>query len=132
MFEANVNAVKLGEAVGISGSAICDYLREETQPFYGNLIKLADYFNCTTDFLLGLEEENYTRAFKKCPPFGERIKTVLKECGKSQYRVEKDCNIPHSTFCFWKSGTTLPTVDSLIKLSNYLGRTVDYIIGRSN
>mgnify|MGYP006990149611 CR=1 FL=1 len=31
-------------------------------------ILLADFFNCSTDFLLGLEDENYSSYFEKCPP----------------------------------------------------------------
>lgn len=132
MFEKNFNSTVLSKTVGITQSTICSYLRGESLPYYDKLIILADYFGCSTDFLLGLENENYTQKFIKCPPFSERIKVVVKESGKSQYRIIKDCNIPSSTFDYWKKGKTTPSSVSLIKLANYLGRTVDYILGRSN
>lgn len=132
MFEREITSKQLGEKVGIDRSMIDTYLRGEMMPVFNNLINIADYFNCSTDFLLGLENNTYTEIFKKCPPFGERIKVVLKECDKTQYRVEQDCNISHSVFYYWKCGKTTPSSESLIKLAKYLGKTVDYIIGRSN
>ncbi len=120
MFEKDLNAVALGSAIGLEHSAISCYLRDEGMPNLANLIALANFFGCSTDFLLGLEE-NYHQIYQECPPFHERIRVVLTEYGKSQYAVEKACNISHSVFCYWKSGKTQPSPINLMKVANYLG-----------
>ena len=130
MFEKNLNAVTLGRAIGLEHSAISCYLRGEGMPNLVSLIALANYFRCSTDFLLGIEED-YPQTYRECPPFNEHIRAVLKEFGKSQYAVEKACNISHSVFGYWKSGKTQPSPVNLIKIANYLGCTVDYLIGRT-
>ena len=130
MFEKNLNAVSLGLAVGIEHSTISGYLRGEGMPTLATLIVLADYFQCSTDFLLGLEE-NYPQTYRECPPFSERIRVVLKAYGKSQYAVEKACKISHSVFGYWVAGKTQPSPINLMKIAAYLGCTVDYLIGRT-
>lgn len=130
MFEKNLNAITLGSAVGIEHSTVSGYLRGEGMPNFENLIALADYFHCSTDFLLGTEEF-YDQTYIKCPLFSERIKAILKEFGKTQYEVEKACNISHSVFGYWKRGKTLPSPVNLMKIASYLGCTVDYLIGRT-
>ena len=95
------------------------------------LVTLADFFVCSTDFLLGLENENYSRDFEKCPPFDTRFSELLTQCGISQYRLEKLTGISHSTMVYWKNGTKRPTVDSVIRIAEKLNVTVDFVLGRS-
>lgn len=44
---------QLAEIIGISRSALSMYETDQREPDLGTLIKLADYFSVTTDFLLG-------------------------------------------------------------------------------
>lgn len=49
---------ELGEKIGVSDAAICKWENGSHEPKSSYIIKLADYFNCTTDYLLG--RENYS------------------------------------------------------------------------
>ena len=54
----NITMKQLGEMVGVSESAISQYENGKRQPDQPTLIKIADYFNVSTDYLLGRNEKN--------------------------------------------------------------------------
>ena len=64
IFEHGLNRKLLAKNVGINASCITHYLQDKRIPTVKSLILLAEYFNCSTDFLLGREEENKTLTFK--------------------------------------------------------------------
>lgn len=56
MFDKDTSTAALSKAVGVSKSTIYRYLKGQRVPETEILIRIADYFHCTIDFLLGLEE----------------------------------------------------------------------------
>ncbi len=131
MFEAGLNGHTLHKKLDCGYNTIYRYLQGTHEPTVEMLVTLADFFVCSTDFLLGLENENYSRDFEKCPPFDTRFSELLTQCGISQYRLEKLTGISHSTMVYWKNGTKRPTVDSVIRIAEKLNVTVDFVLGRS-
>ena len=49
----DLSQVALAEKVGLSGQVISQYERGVTRPDYETLLTIADYFNVSTDYLLG-------------------------------------------------------------------------------
>lgn len=98
MFERELNATQLATAVGTDPTNIMRYLRCTRTPSVETLVKLADYFGCTTDYLLGRESENYPTTFYPLPPFSEQLK-VLKEHFKCPWwQIYKTAHITSSRF----------------------------------
>lgn len=54
-----LTAYKLSKALNISQGLMSDYKNGIRTPTYANLIKIADYFNVSIDYLLGRTNENY-------------------------------------------------------------------------
>lgn len=52
-----ISLKELGEIIGVAESTVSLYENEKRQPDFSTLNKLADYFNVTTDYLLGREEK---------------------------------------------------------------------------
>lgn len=94
-----------------------------------SLIKLADYFDCSVEFLCGKTKRQKDFEPRRCPPFGERMVKVLKEKGCSTYRLFKDTAIKPAQYHHWRKGTE-PLLSSLETVAEYLGVTLDYLIGR--
>ena len=46
----------LAEALGTTNSSVCDWERGRSQPDIVMLAKIANYFEVTTDYLLGLSD----------------------------------------------------------------------------
>ncbi len=131
MFEHELTLTQLAKEVGIEKATLSRYLHAVYTPSVANLVKLADYFHCTTDFLLGRENENYSTAFKPCPPFSEQL-VVLKENFKCPWwHFYKKAHISSSRFYEWKNGTRTPSLDCIIFLADGFDCTVDFIIGRT-
>lgn len=55
---------------------------------------------------------------------------LLKESGKTIYRVSKDTGINTATLYNWKKGLYKPKADKLVILADYFGVTVDVFISR--
>lgn len=51
-----IDRKKLGECCGLSKSVISKYERGEREPAASSLEKIADFFDVTTDYLLGREK----------------------------------------------------------------------------
>ena len=54
----NVTAYKVSQATGISNGSLSDWKSGRSKPKYESLVKIADYFGVSVDYLLGKEERN--------------------------------------------------------------------------
>ena len=131
MDEADLNALELTTIIGCGNSAINRYRKGEL-PSLNTLIRIADYFQCTTDFLLGLTEESTSQRFLPVPPFSERLPFLLKHFGVSAYRLQKMTGIGETTMRDWKKNISLPSIDSIIRIAEKLECSVEFVIGRTN
>lgn len=59
----------------------------------------------------------------------ENYEEILKAKGLTNYKVSKDTGIAQSVLSTWKTKGTTPRPDKLQILANYLGVTVDYLLG---
>lgn len=62
----------------------------------------------------------------------ERIKELMKVEGISQYALAKKLGISQSTICNWLNGKKEPSIESLWKLADFFGESIDYIVGKEN
>ena len=130
LFEHNINASQLGEELGCGNATISHYLTERYFPNLEMTIRMANYFNCSTDYLLGITEQSLSQNFKPCPPFGERFRAVCIEFHISRYKLHQLTNIPESVMRYWVNGKTSPSIVNLVKIAEKLNVTIDYLIGR--
>ena len=49
----DLTSSKVAQAIGVSKSTLSNYLRNRRQPDPATLIKIADYFDVSVDYLLG-------------------------------------------------------------------------------
>lgn len=59
----------------------------------------------------------------------ERIKLSAKERGISVNKMLEDVGLGRNTMCNFK--TSMPKADNLAKIADYLGCSVDYLLGRT-
>ena len=131
-FDRGLTGEQLAHALGVRKNLIYYYLNDKRQPSIKMLVKMADYFQCSTDFLLGLEEENTAKTFKICPPFSEQLQFLLKHFQTNKYRLCKEVPITHSVIYAWQNGTSVPLLDHVLKLAKHFDCSVDFILGRES
>ena len=105
-------------------------MRGEGLPYSDTLIKLADHFNCQTDYLLGLTDTPTIQQFKSAPPFCQQLGVILKHFNITKYRLEKQTGLSEKTVNRWHNGKTTPTADSLIRMAQFFDCSVDFLLGR--
>ncbi|MBD5152548.1 MAG: helix-turn-helix transcriptional regulator [Oscillibacter sp.] len=62
----------------------------------------------------------------------ERVLQIIKEYGYTEYRVARDTGISMSLFSQWKKKPSSNIYSSkLVLIADYLGCSVDYLLGRT-
>ena len=132
MFDENINGKELADILGISKQQIYYVLNHKRMPSLDVLIRVANHFSCTTDFLLGREPESKAKTFRPVPPFPQQLAFLLDYFHVKKYRLCKEVPITHSVIYNWQRGKFAPSLDYIIKLADYFGCSVDFVIGREN
>lgn len=55
--ERGVSMMTLAKAIGVSDTAVCKWENQDSEPKLSYIIKLADYFNCSADYLIGRSDD---------------------------------------------------------------------------
>lgn len=72
--QKDINQADLGRIVGVGKTTISNYETGYSVPDLDILIKLAEYFQVTTDYLLGLTDDKTQKNDDKEPVFGNLTK----------------------------------------------------------
>lgn len=129
MIGTGTDCKTLAEALEVHVTTVQRWRRGAKLPFLSQFLKLADYFKCSLDFLVGRTDTELDYTPKLCPSFYERFRTLLFERGITRYRMDKETKIKDSYFTEWKKGAD-PHVLSLIEIADYLNVSLDYLVGR--
>jgi len=129
MQEKGLTHISLGNIIGVANPTIHGWKTGKHSINLSNALKLADYFQCSLEFLMGRTEIRLNYITQKCPPFYERLLAVMKRFGKSQYRINKDTSFSYGSFSQCKKGSD-PNIETLIILADYFDCTLDYLVGR--
>ncbi|MDE6302798.1 MAG: transcriptional regulator [Clostridia bacterium] len=130
--ENNLDYKTFAAEIGVSASRITDYIRNDKLPTVQTLIKIADYFNCSTDYLLGKEYENAHEEFCTPPSFAQRLIFLKENFHLAHKEIYSGKGITKSRYFEWLSGKRQPSIDNVINLAENLHCSIDFILGREN
>lgn len=125
----NITAEMLGKAVGIAAPTIRCWKNGSRSIQLSYAIKLADFFNCSLDFLCGRTETILDFTIQKTKPFYESLMSYMKKNEISRYRIVKETKLSNGNFESWRKGGD-PKIQTIIELADYLEVTIDYLVGR--
>lgn len=119
----------VAKAVGLS-NAVATGWKNGSIPGGEALIKIADYFDCSVDYLLGRTDE------VEIPTKIEHSQIILKileDRNLTPYQVAKETGLSESLFSKWKKNPTSEIASqTLVLIADYLSCSVDYLIGRTD
>lgn len=124
------NIIIIAENLNINSSIIYQWKNGSRLPKLQSLIKLANYFECTLDYLLGRSDDNLKFNINKETPFNIQFRKVLEETKISQYQLDKERIIGRSSLFRLLSGENEPNINTILKLADYLNVSVDHLVGR--
>lgn len=131
MEESSIDVNSLAQQLNLSSASIVyEWLRDEKSLLLSTAIRLADFFNCSLDYLFGRTIDYDKCSYKKCQPFYLRFRSVLKEQKVTQYKLTKDKVVSGGNLDSWLNKKQIPHIKSIIKLSNYFNVSMDYLVGR--
>ena len=129
MNEKGISNSGLAEILGVTPCSVGRWKRGIKNMRLPQFIALADYFNCSLDFLVGRSETYIDFVPKECPPFYEHFKKILSDKGISRNKINTETSIKSSHFVDWKKGSQ-PQIHSLTELADYLDISIDFLVGR--
>ncbi len=129
MIERGISIVQLGKGIDADPSTLHRWFDRVNDVKLKTLLKLADYFECSIEYLCGKTHE-----YKKCIPhscckFGIRIKELLAEYKLIPYKFFSQIGIAPSKYYYWLSGGE-PMLTSLEAMAKFLYITLDKLVGR--
>lgn len=130
IFDRNITVEEFSKTVGIAFSEVYRYLRKECLPKLSNVIKIADCYDCSIDYMLGFTPYNDGATYRKTPPFCESFKKLLQDKAVTRYKLNKQTGISINCIDSWYHGNFTPSLDNAIILAKYFDCTLDYLLGR--
>lgn len=127
--DAGMNIPQLALAMGCDKAAIRRWTYKMYWPDPESVIKIADIFNVSADYLFGRTDSKAYKKEQARNSFYERYAKLKEERGCTDYKVAKECGIRDSAICKWKTIKKFPTTESLIKLADFFGCSLDYLLG---
>lgn len=113
---------ELAEKLNISQKSISKYELGDRKPQYKVLVRMAEYFGVTVDYLLELDGGGNT-------VLGERIAELRKVCDMSQKELGEKLGVSASAIGMYEQGRREPNNAMMIAMEKLFGVTVDYLLG---
>jgi len=116
---------ELEEKLNISQKSISKYELGDRKPQYKVLVRMAEYFGVTVDYLLRSTD---TQDFGICD-CGNTIKELRTEAGMTQEELGMLLNVQNAAVSKYESGKVPLTGETLLKLSKIFNVSTDYLLG---
>lgn len=124
---------ELADRLGFSRGKLANYEQGTRQPDFDTLEKIADFFDVSTDYLLGREDSQINQETSNSPTvLGKRLRSLRKEKKLTQQDLASFINVTHVSISGYESGRRSPDTDTLQKLADFFNVTTDYLLGRSD
>ncbi len=123
---------QLEKESGVSAINYSRYLRGSI-PTIDVTMKIAKYFNCTLDYLFGIDKAKNNSKYKTfeydTADFVDRYLSLLKVNKTTNFKFAKNNIFDESVIRHWKAGAT-PRLDIVYVIARDLGGSIDELIGR--
>lgn len=120
--------------LNIKETAYQHYEYGRVKPKVETLTKMAEFFEVSTDFLLGLTDNNETKRSKFEDNIKKSISTILraerKKIGITQKQMADQLNLGYTTYQQYENCKRMPMNESLVRMANYFHMEMDTLLGR--
>lgn len=121
---------ELAEKLNISQKSISKYELGDRKPQYKVLVRMAEYFGVTTDYLLGLGDimETNEKSNEIAQRMGWNIKKLREQKGLTQQELAVRVDVAQATVANWESGRREPDINILIRIAKLFNVTLDELV----
>jgi len=128
--EKNISLRKISQMTNLSAMQLSKYLHGSI-PNINSALILANYFNCSLDYLFGLSNIKKSIDYNnfELNKFITRYEKLLIKNNTNNCKFSRKCDFSESLLRYWKNGG-LPKMENIIKIATNLGTSIEYLIGR--
>mgnify|MGYP004724073905 CR=1 FL=1 len=128
LIENKLSRLQLSKNIGISFETLNGYFNKNFYPELSVAIKIANYFDCSLQYLMGLTD-NYQTIDKNNLPFIDIVTKLQNENNLSIKKLMKSLNISEANYYRWKNNFNKPAMYSLISIAKFFNVSIDYLVG---
>ncbi len=129
--ENGLNRLKLANKIGVSSTTINGYFNDNYYPRIDVAVKMAKEFNCSLDYLFGLDDENFDGfVVNNLNSFIQNFDILLKQNNLSIMGALKQMNLGEYDYYRWKKGM-FPKTSNLIVIAKFFNVSLDMLVGDS-
>lgn len=132
----NLSIHKLAADIAVQRKSIINWVEGRNYPRYDALIKLANYFKVSTDYLVGLADNNtqynHVNSYTKVQIHARLVEILNEFLNKNhltKYAFSRMLNMEQSTVERWFKKGAMPEVSVLIRISEKTNKSLDYLLG---
>lgn len=120
----NISQKDLAETIGVAPNTLSQYETGKREPDNSTLIKLAQYFGVTVDYLLKNETPS------EVPPnFPARLKYLREQKGETQEQLAEAMGYNLEDIDAWENGTLEADFKTKVQLASHFNSTMDFLTG---
>lgn len=129
--QLGLTQAELASKVNVSQKSISKYERSERRPTYETLMKMADLFGVSVDYLLGKSDNKNSTVKNNSVSISsaEAIKKCIQRTGLSYPEISNRLGISQDLLEDYMSGSIAPPYNILISLSDICEVSTDYLLG---
>lgn len=126
------NKTLIAKDIGISKDILIRAANAGVIPSTKSLVKIADYFETSIDYLLGYTEKDLFEISANPSDFQERIEELKKKHKIKNGAIATKIGISRSLFNTWKDKEYTPSLEIVFQLAKFFKVSMDYLLGRTN
>lgn len=149
--EQGIQAIKVAKVLKVAKSTYSGYENDKSKPDYETLIKIANYYSVSVDFLLGntgvkdlsgiclvpatgnvmkeVEERRDEQIVGSMDMFANRLRKLRNEEILTQRELAELMNLSGATIAMYETGKRSPDRETIIRLAKMFQVSVDYLLG---
>ena len=127
------NKTEIVKRIGITYATFSKAYNYGIFPTVPILIRVADFFDVSVDYLIGNAENEKFIKSKHPKKFTERLEELKtsKEIATT-YELAQRVHIHRNNIAQWMKHDYIPSIDDLILIADFFGVSLDYLLGRSD
>ncbi len=122
----------LAELIGISTPVISKAVNYGIIPSLRSLIKIADKFDLSLKYLLGIDEQNEFIPTDTPTTFYDRFDMLAKEKKLKYAKIASQMSFERTYIYEWFKEGTLPSLEYLFQIADFFKVSPDYLLGRTD
>lgn len=127
------NKTDVASAIGITYATFSKLYNYGIVPTVPVLMRIADYFNISVDYLIGNTDIDAFVKSKNPTTFHKRLYDLRIENNiATVYKLAELIHIHRNNISQWYKNASIPLIDEVVLIADYFNVSIDYLLGRTD